>query len=59
MGDLMAVVLVAIRRAGGGKSVEARTYRAVANGMDVHGETRRVELLHQLGEALRIEIELA
>ena len=59
MGDLVAVVLVPIRRAGGFKGIEARAHGTVADGMDVHGEPRRVELLHQLGETLRIEIKLA
>ena len=59
MGDLVAVVPVSIRRAGGRKRIEARAHGTVADGMDVHGETRRVELLHQPGEALGIEIKLA
>ena len=58
MSDLVTVVLVAIRRAGGSKCVEARTHGAVADGVDVHGKTGCVELLDQPRETLRIEIKL-
>ena len=44
MGNLVAVVLVAIRGAGGSKGIEARANSAVADGMDMHGETGSIEL---------------
>ena len=57
MGDLVAIVPVSIRRAGRSKRIEARAHGTVADGVDVHGETGRVEFLHQLGQAFRIEIK--
>ena len=54
----MAVVLVAVCSPGRSKSVEARSYRAVADGMDVHRDAGGVELGDKPREALRVEIEL-
>ena len=59
MGDLVAVVPVAVRRAGGSKSIETRAHGAVADGVDVHRETGGVELRDQPGKMLRVEIKLA
>src|SRR4029077_1909281 len=52
MRHLVAVVLVAIRRAGCGKSIEARPYGAVPNGMDVHRDSGCVELGDKARETL-------
>ena len=59
MGDLMAIVPVAVRLARGSECIEARAHGIVADGMDMHRKAGRVELLDQPREALRIEIKLA